>query len=59
MSAAETSMVIGSAGVVHHPPMSALGCALAPIDRRLGRLTTCGAAFIALGAISAVKPRKE
>lgn len=33
-------------GAVYYPPAAALARAFAPIDRRLGRLTTIGAAFI-------------
>lgn len=37
-------------GAVYYPPIRVLARALAPIDPWLGRLTTCGAAFIALTA---------
>ena len=39
-------------GAVYYPPVGWLARALAPIDSSLGSLTTFGAAFIALGAIS-------
>jgi ubiquinone biosynthesis O-methyltransferase len=37
-------------GAVFYPPQATLARLLAPVDRRLGRATTCGAAFIALAA---------
>lgn len=46
-------------GAIYYPPVSAFARTLAPIDSHLGRLTTFGAAFIALGAISLDKPWKE
>ena len=39
-------------GAVFYPPVSILAQALAPLDPWLGRLTTVGAAFIALSAVS-------
>ena len=39
-------------GAVYYPPVGLLARALAPLDSWLGRLTTFGAAFIALGAVS-------
>jgi SAM-dependent methyltransferase len=46
-------------GVVYYPPVGAFARALAPIDSRLGRLTTFGAAFIALGAVSVDQAWKQ
>ncbi|MDI9847076.1 class I SAM-dependent methyltransferase [Rhodoblastus sp. 17X3] len=46
-------------GAVYYPPVGAFARALAPIDSRLGRLTTFGAAFIALGAVSVDQPWKQ
>jgi hypothetical protein len=37
-------------GAVYFPPIGAVARALAPVDSWLGRLTTCGAAFIAVAA---------
>jgi len=37
-------------GAVYYPPVTALARLMAPIDPHLGRLTTVGAAFIAIGA---------
>jgi ubiquinone/menaquinone biosynthesis C-methylase UbiE len=37
-------------GAVFYPPVAALARLMAPIDPHLGRLTTVGAAFIAIGA---------
>ncbi|WP_296706371.1 class I SAM-dependent methyltransferase [Rhodoblastus sp.] len=51
--------VIAIRGAVYYPPVSAFARALAPIDARLGRLTTFGAAFIALGAVSVDQPWKQ
>lgn len=45
--------VIGIRGAVYYPPIGAIARALAPVDPWLGRLTSFGAAFIALGATSA------
>ena len=39
-------------GAVFYPPLGVLAHALAPLDPWLGRCTTCGAAFIALRAVS-------
>ncbi|MDE8343421.1 MAG: class I SAM-dependent methyltransferase [Acidocella sp.] len=39
-------------GAVYYPPVGLLARALAPIDSWLGRHTTIGAAFIALGAVT-------
>jgi ubiquinone/menaquinone biosynthesis C-methylase UbiE len=44
-------------GAVFYPPVAFLARALAPIDLRLGNLTTVGAAFIALLAASANQAR--
>jgi len=46
-------------GAVYYPPVGLLARALAPIDSWLGGLTTFGAAFIAIGALSSNKHRKE
>lgn len=40
-------------GAVYYPPTTLLARALAPLDPWLGRLTTFGAAFIAMSAVSA------
>ncbi|MDP1966205.1 MAG: methyltransferase domain-containing protein [Reyranella sp.] len=40
-------------GSVYYPPVSLFARALAPLDSRFGGLTTFGAAFIALSAVSA------
>ena len=45
-------------GAVYYPPIGALARALAPADPRLGRLTSFGAAFIALGATAAHSNRE-
>jgi 2-polyprenyl-3-methyl-5-hydroxy-6-metoxy-1,4-benzoquinol methylase len=45
-------------GAVYYPPLGAFARAMAPIDSRLGRRTTFGAAFIALGAVSVSQPWK-
>jgi SAM-dependent methyltransferase len=39
-------------GAVYYPPIGMLARALAPLDSWLGRLTTFGAAFVALSAVS-------
>lgn len=44
-------------GAVYYPPVGMLSRALAPIDSWLGRLTTFGAAFIAVSAVSVNKYR--
>lgn len=46
-------------GAVYYPPVGFLARLLAPIDSRLGRLTTFGAAFIALSAVRIDEHRKE
>lgn len=46
-------------GAVYYPPVGLLARALAPIDSWLGGRTTFGAAFIAVGAVSGNKHRKE
>lgn len=38
-------------GAVYYPPSDLLAHLLAPLDPRLGRITSVGAAFIALGAV--------
>jgi SAM-dependent methyltransferase len=38
-------------GAVFYPPSSLLARAIAPIDPRLGRMTTCGAGFLAVQAV--------
>ena len=40
-------------GAVFYPPVGILARALAPLDAWLGHLTTVGAAFIAMSAVSA------
>lgn len=45
-------------GAVYYPPVGLLARALAPIDFWLGDLTTFGAAFIALGAVSPDRHRE-
>jgi ubiquinone biosynthesis O-methyltransferase len=45
-------------GAVYYPPVGWLARALAPIDSWLGGLTTFGAAFIALGAVSPDRHRE-
>jgi SAM-dependent methyltransferase len=44
--------VIAIRGAVFYPPVGVLARVMAPLDSRLGRLTTFGAAFIALHAAS-------
>ena len=46
-------------GAIYYPPVGFLGRLLAPIDSRLGRVTTFGAAFIALSAVRIDEHRKE
>ena len=46
-------------GAVFYPPVGLLARALAPIDSWLGRLTTFGAAFVALTALRVNGHRKE
>lgn len=46
-------------GAVYYPPVDLLARALAPIDSWLGGLTTFGAAFVAVAAVSGSKHRKE
>jgi len=46
-------------GAVYYPPVGLLARALAPIDSWLGRLTTVGAAFIAVGAARVNERGKE
>ncbi len=46
-------------GAVFYPPIGMLARALAPIDPWLGRLTACGAAFIALRAVATGDGRRE
>ena len=43
--------VISIRGAVYYPPMAVLARAMAPLDHRLGGITTLGAAFIALCAV--------
>lgn len=43
-------------GSVYYPPVGLFARALAPLDSRLGGLTTFGAAFIALSAVSLDEP---
>ena len=43
-------------GAVFYPPQAALARLIAPVDMRLGRATTCGAAFIALAAEKSPSP---
>ena len=43
-------------GAVFYPPVAALACAMAPLDPWLGRITSVGAAFVALRA---EKPAEE
>jgi SAM-dependent methyltransferase len=43
--------VIAIRGAVFYPPVGILARALAPLDSSLGRVTTVGAAFIALSAV--------
>lgn len=38
-------------GSVYHPPSATLARAIRPLDRRIGRITTAGAAFVALAAV--------
>lgn len=45
-------------GAVYYPPVGFLARLLAPIDSRLGRVTTFGAAFIALSAVRIDEHRK-
>ena len=46
-------------GAVYYPPVGLLARTLAPIDSWLGRVTTFGAAFIALSAVSPDRHRDE
>lgn len=46
-------------GAVFYPPVGACARVLAPLDAWLGRLTTVGAAFIALGAVSVADRAKR
>jgi SAM-dependent methyltransferase len=66
-TAAELGRLVSSAGLrpsetrggVFYPPLALAARILAPVDPRLGRLTTFGAAFIALSAskpMSMAKP---
>jgi SAM-dependent methyltransferase len=65
-TAAELRALAGQAGLsvtairgaVYYPPVGLLARALAPIDSWFGRLTTFGAAFIALGAVSPDRHRE-
>jgi ubiquinone/menaquinone biosynthesis C-methylase UbiE len=50
--------VLALRGAVFYPPSNLLARAMAPLDPWLGRLTTFGAAFIALRAVSAGDPVK-
>jgi SAM-dependent methyltransferase len=43
--------VTATRGAIFYPPIGLLARLLAPPDPRLGRITTLGAAFIALGAV--------
>jgi ubiquinone biosynthesis O-methyltransferase len=43
-------------GAVFYPPLVSLARLIAPVDPRLGRTTTCGAAFIALAATKPPSP---
>jgi hypothetical protein len=45
-------------GAVYYPPVGLLARILAPLDSWLGRLTTFGAAFIGLGAVSPDRRRE-
>ncbi|HUZ33560.1 MAG TPA: methyltransferase domain-containing protein [Xanthobacteraceae bacterium] len=45
-------------GAVYYPPLGILARALSPIDERLGHVTTLGAAFIALLAVSTAGERR-
>ena len=51
--------VMALRGAVYYPPADLLTRVLTPIDPLLGGLTTFGAAFIALSAVSAGDHRKE
>ena len=44
-------------GAVYYPPIATLARILAPLDPWFGRVTTCGAAFVALQAVAAAHSR--
>jgi SAM-dependent methyltransferase len=46
-------------GAVYYPPVGFLARALGPIDSWIGKLTTFGAAFLALSAVAASEHREE